>query len=342
MPAKRFLIAGVLLALGATACGDAFEAGAAVVNGVSIGKDALAARIKQLDPNQGGGGEQVRREALRQLIQEELVRQEASDRGLDVTEQDVDELLAQVKSRYPTEVEFQQALTQAGFTLENLRKTFRDQLTIEKLAEAIGGAVSDAEVRQAYEQQKAQYEEARLRHILIRVEDAANASQVAGAKRRAEAALARVRAGETFASVAGELSEDPASKEQGGDLGFAPLDRYVPEFAQAAQSAKVGVPTEPVQSQFGWHVILVVARRTAPFSQVEEELRAQLRNQRVERIITEFLEGEFGTARIAVNPLYGDWDPQTNAVVEHSSFVPASPEPDPNAPPDGFGFVPGG
>jgi peptidyl-prolyl cis-trans isomerase C len=101
-------------------------------------------------------------------------------------------------------------------------------------------------------------EEVRARHILVESED------------EAKAAAARVKGGEDFAKVAGELSKDPGSKTDGGDLGFFTKDRMVEPFAEAAFKLQPGQVSEPVKSQFGWHVIKVEDKRTKPVPSFEE------------------------------------------------------------------------
>ena len=101
-------------------------------------------------------------------------------------------------------------------------------------------------------------EEVHARHILVEDEAAARK------------AYDRVKAGEDFAKVAAELSTDPGSKAEGGDLGFFTKDRMVAPFAEAAFRMKPGEISEPVKSQFGWHVIQVVERRAKPVPTFEE------------------------------------------------------------------------
>jgi peptidyl-prolyl cis-trans isomerase C len=95
-------------------------------------------------------------------------------------------------------------------------------------------------------------EEAHARHILV--EDEAQAKTV----------VERLKKGEDFAKVASELSKDPGSGKEGGDLGWFTKDRMVPEFAEAAFKLKKGEVSQPVKSQFGWHVIRLEDKRTKP------------------------------------------------------------------------------
>ena len=100
--------------------------------------------------------------------------------------------------------------------------------------------------------------EIRARHILVETED------------QAKAAIKRLKAGEDFAKVATELSKDPGSGQQGGDLGFFTKDRMVPEFSTAAFALEIGKVSEPVKSQFGYHVIKVEEKREKPIPGFEE------------------------------------------------------------------------
>ena len=101
-------------------------------------------------------------------------------------------------------------------------------------------------------------QEVRARHILVESED------------EAKQAATRVKGGEDFAKVAGELSKDPGSKTDGGDLGFFTKDRMVEPFAEAAFKLEPGQVSEPVKSQFGWHVIKVEDRRSKPVPSFDE------------------------------------------------------------------------
>lgn len=110
-------------------------------------------------------------------------------------------------------------------------------------------------------------QEARARHILVETED------------EAKAIATRVKGGEDFAKVAGEVSKDPGSGKEGGDLGWFTKDRMVPEFSEAAFKLKPGEISDPVKSQFGWHVIKLEETRVKPlptFEEVKEQVEQYL------------------------------------------------------------------
>ena len=141
---------------------------------------------------------------------------------------------------------------------------YRDKLAMEELLGSIAKAATTEEAeRKAYDEAaKAEPPQAEIhaRHILLPTED------------DAKKALARVKGGEDFAKVANELSKDTAG--DGGDLGWFTKDRMVPEFSEAAFKLKKGEISDPVKTQFGWHVIQVEDTRTKtfpPFEQLKDQ-----------------------------------------------------------------------
>jgi peptidyl-prolyl cis-trans isomerase C len=141
---------------------------------------------------------------------------------------------------------------------------YHDKLAMEGLLTNVARSATTEEAeRKAYDEAaKAQPPEPEVhaRHILVPTEE------------EAKAALARIKAGEDFAKVATELSKDPGG--EGGDLGWFTKDRMVPEFAEAAFKLEPGQVSDPVKSQFGWHIIKVEGKRMKtfpPFEQVKDQ-----------------------------------------------------------------------
>ncbi len=132
---------------------------------------------------------------------------------------------------------------------------YHDKLAMEQLLASVGKAATTEEAeRKAYDEaakSEPPQQEIHARHILLPTED------------EAKKALARVKGGEDFAKVATELSKDPSGN--GGDLGWFTKDRMVPEFSDAAFKMKDGEISEPVKTQFGWHIIKVEGTRTKSF-----------------------------------------------------------------------------
>jgi peptidyl-prolyl cis-trans isomerase C len=141
---------------------------------------------------------------------------------------------------------------------------FHDKLAMEALMGGVAkDAATDDAAKKAYDAAAAAQPpepEIHARHILLATED------------EAKKALARVKGGEDFAKVATELSKDPAG--EGGDLGWFTKDRMVPEFSEVAFKMEPGQISDPVKTQFGWHVIKVEEKRTKtfpPYDQLKEQ-----------------------------------------------------------------------
>lgn len=146
--------------------------------------------------------------------------------------------------------------------------------------------LDEAQLRQRYDTNKEQYrtgEAVRASHILIKTEEGATPEQIETARKRATELVTRLRAGADFAALARENSGDPSSAPNGGDLGFFEKGQMVGEFEQAAFSQEVNVVGDPVKTQYGFHILKVLAKRPSglrPF----EEVRAQLETATIDEL----------------------------------------------------------
>jgi peptidyl-prolyl cis-trans isomerase D len=133
---------------------------------------------------------------------------------------------------------------------------------------------SQQEIQQYFNQHQSDYsvpEQARSRHILIKVDAGADAKTDAAAKAKAQDILKQIQGGANFADLAKKYSDDPGSKDQGGELGFAKRGTMVPEFDNAIFTQKIG-DTQIVKSQFGYHIVQVEERQTAHSQSLSEVL----------------------------------------------------------------------
>jgi peptidyl-prolyl cis-trans isomerase D len=134
--------------------------------------------------------------------------------------------------------------------------------------------VSQQEIQQYFGLHRADYElpeQARSRHILIKLAPGADAKTDAAAKAKAEGLLKQIQGGANFAELAKQNSDDPGSKEKGGELGFAHHGAMVPEFDNALFTQKIG-DTKIVKSQFGYHIVQVEERQAAHAQSISEVL----------------------------------------------------------------------
>jgi hypothetical protein len=200
----------------------------------------------------------------------------------------------------------------------------------QTVGEAVQAGVADQEVpeeelRAAYEQALPQRTEVCASHILIGFTDDLEASrdpsfepsdeQVAAAEDAIEAAQARLDAGEAFADVAREVSDDTGSAVEGGDLGCGPPGQYVEEFAVAAADQPVGEVGDPVTTMFGIHLILVTERTEPTFEELEDELREAALQPLAQERFAELRDAVFDRLDIEVDPRFGTWDAEAFQVV---------------------------
>lgn len=223
-----------------------------------------------------------------------LVTEQELDRWLRLSEQ-------QRKVGYYV-VEVADYLVRTAPTDEEIRKYYQDnlerfalperaraeyiELSLDSLRQKV--SVDEAVLRRLYEEQAAKFtvgEERRARHILIKV--AENASEAARneARSRAENLRKRIVAGESFATLAREYSEDSGSAQESGELGFFGRGVMVGPFEEAVFSMKKGELSPPVQTPFGWHLIEleeIKAGSKRPFSEVRASLAEDYRNLQAE------------------------------------------------------------
>ena len=151
-----------------------------------------------------------------------------------------------------------------------------------------GGApqVTDAEVQQYYSQHQKDYQvddQVKVRHILIKVDENADAKADAAAKEKAQDILKQLHSGGNFADLAKKYSDDPGSKDQGGELGFIKHGTTVPEFDKAAFALQPGQTSDLVRTKFGYHIIQTEEKQTAhtrPLDEVKQTIVSVLTRQK--------------------------------------------------------------
>jgi parvulin-like peptidyl-prolyl isomerase len=280
MLAVVLVAAGIAAAIVVTRGMQRGTAVAANVNGEVIYSSdlerevAALARQYNIDLNSENGRKQraeINKIVLDQVIEQRLILQEARRLGAEATTQQLDEAMTGIKRNFPTPAEFEMALAQRGLTEAALRDRLRTNITVQNVAAKVSTAtVTEEEIQKQFQANRAQYdkpEQVHVRHILVE-SDA-----------EARFALARLNRGEKFEDLARQLSKDPGSKEQGGDLGFVSKGQLVPEFERAAFALqRPGELSPVVKTQYGYHVIQFVAR-TAAQPAVLETVRNQIRRE---------------------------------------------------------------
>lgn len=219
---------------------------------------------------------------VRSMVDSEILTILASKEGSPVTDEElqakVDERKAAIPEQYYT-----QWLESQGLTEESLKELIRRGMLTERFVEEKTKHLepTEDEIVAEYEKLKAagrltaKQDTADVAHILIKAEGEDEAVWEA-AKERIDAARARIVAGEAFADVANEVSEDPGSNKNGGAYPGTPSGRMVPEFDKRMASVPINEVTEPFRTDFGWHILTVTDRTKAGSVMPMEDVREGL------------------------------------------------------------------
>ena len=296
---SSFALAGVVvLAVVAASCGSVRPA-ALTVNGSDISRDAVDRELAAIADNPGLKSQISDTEGsikssgssiwLTHVVTQQVIDREVQRRGITIRAADRRAGQAQAAN-------FFGAQAFAAFP-----KWFRDQSIGEfarqqALLRATSTPPTDADVRAAYQAALAQFREQCpsgrfVSHILV------------PSQQLAAGLAAQISAGASFEQIASQQSTDTASARDGGALGCIDGQQLAPAFQQVAASLPLNQVSAPVQTQFGWHLILV--RDTIPFEQLENGLRQRLEQQ--SPAAQRALVARVARADVDVDPRYGRW-----------------------------------
>jgi len=251
---------------------------------------------------------------LTNIIQVDLVKHYAQANDITVDQSKVDTVITQIETNVGGAGKLDAQLKASGITRAGFTEFAHRLMVFDAVRTAIGQqGTSDAQLRQLYDQNKAQFSQIHVEHILLKTQ--AEAQKIAD-----EATPSN------FSELAKQYSIDPTVKQNGGDLGTVSATQLDPVFAAAALALKPGEISQPVQTQYGWHVIMLVSAQTQPFEQVKQQLVTQASAQAFNEWMTE----QFANAVISVNPKYGKLDTDTGEVVPVRSTatgIPATSSP---------------
>lgn len=227
---------------------------AVTVNGIAVPQDRVALRVKAAAQQGQQDSPELRKAIKDDLINLEVLSQEAAKKGLDKQTD-----LAQ-------QLELARQSVLAGAFVQDYAKSH---------------PVSEEAMKQEYETLKNRLggKEYKVAHILLATEDEAKAVSAALKKKGAK-----------FDKIAKEKSNDPGSKQQGGDLGWSVPGNFVPQFAEAITKLGKGQISEPVQTQFGWHIVKLDDIRDLKipsFEEVRPNIQNRLQQQAIQKLITD-------------------------------------------------------
>jgi peptidyl-prolyl cis-trans isomerase C len=289
----------------------------AVVNGEKITKADLEKTFKEALAASGADATalsaeqklQGYRQILDGMIMEKLVDKQAAN--IQVSKEEIDAQLAKIKKQFPSEEVFLGEMKKSGLTYEqftaNLTRSMRQSKWMQSQIQGKDSATED-DAKKFYDANTKEFTNPDLvkaSHILFLTPQGASPEQLKAAENKAKSAIIRANKGEPFPQLATELSEEPGAKERGGDLGYFPKDRMVPEFADAAFAQKVGtVSATPVKTKFGYHVIKVTEKKpagTATFAEAKDQIMAFIQAQKRREVLKGVMQELRQAAKIEVN-----------------------------------------
>ncbi len=273
------------------------------VNGDAISRSDLESAVAQMQARVGqpvpaDQRDRVVRGVLDQLIAFRLLIQESATRNIAVPDADIDARMTQIRSQFQSDDAFQQALGQRKMTLDALRTSVRQGIQVDRMLDAeaaAGGAVTAQQVEEFYTSHPAEFQQGeriKASHILVRVPENADTAAKEPARAKAAGILKDVKAGQDFAALARQHSEDPGTAPQGGDLGYFERGQMVGPFEEAAFALGSAQTSDLVETPYGFHIIKVDDKqppRTIPLAevrqQVEQYLQGRGREERTEAFI---------------------------------------------------------
>jgi foldase protein PrsA len=305
-PSAVLLLAAVLMSGCNTSPGAA-----ALVGGDRISTDTLQKEVDQalslpnVQPSLSGDRLGFTRSELSRLVTNLIVAAAARDHHLTVSQTDIDQQLSAFAQQAGGQAQLIQQAEQSGIPRAELPSFTRYYVLQQKLADQLIAKipVSQAELQAAYQKNIDQYNQVHSAHILVKT------------KALADQILAKAKANpSSFATLALKYSTDTSNKQSGGDLGFAGRGQFVPAFSNAIFKAKPGSFIE-VHSQFGWHVVHVIAHRVITLAQAAPQLKASLLQSTRDKLLSEALASEGHKLGVHINPRYGRWDFTNQTVV---------------------------
>lgn len=218
--------------------------------------------------------DQYGKDVLNNLIANKIVELEAKKLKVSVSDEEIEEEYQDYIQQYGGEDAFNQLLTSYNMDESDIKKDIKNYLLTVKVMEDYV-AIKDEDVKSFFEENKANYnQEAKVEASHILVDDEKTAQEV----------IKKLNAGEDFAALAKEYSKDTATAENGGSLGSFGKGEMVEEFEKAAFSLEVGKISEPVKTEYGYHVIKVTNKQEAKeavFEDIKDKVYQDLLKSKV-------------------------------------------------------------
>lgn len=281
-----FLVSIVLiLSIALSGCKSTSEDVVAKVNGETVSREEFDKNFEMykkiyednygsdiLSKNAGGNKtfeDLIKENVLEKLILEQIILQEAEKEDLIVTSEEIDNEINTYKELVGGEEKFKEFLEKNNMDMDYFKKGLKKEMSIEKYRDKFISEIeiSDKEVKEKYDENPSPYLQVRASHILVKEQE------------EAETILQELKNGADFIKIAMEKSEDKASAVNGGDVGYFPIGKMVPEFEQAAFSMNIGQISDIVKTEYGYHIIMVTDKLDT-FEKVKENVEDDILNQK--------------------------------------------------------------
>ncbi|MFH1784678.1 MAG: peptidylprolyl isomerase [bacterium] len=221
----------------------------------------------------------LKKDLLNQLIEERLLIQEAKNKDVRATDIDIDDGIEEIKKNFDSDEEFKAELKKQDLSEKQFREKIKESLLVRKLIEKeVEGKIqppSDEKVKKYYDEHEKEFErpyQIRVRHILIRVDKSADLKEQSRALNSIRDIQRQLKGGADFEALAKKFSEDPGSKDKGGDVGFFGKGMMVKEFEEIAFKMKKGETSDVVKTDFGYHIIRFEESQPSKQLVLEDEL----------------------------------------------------------------------
>ncbi|HBR02217.1 MAG TPA: foldase [Ruminiclostridium sp.] len=231
---------------------------------------------------------------LDSMIAKKIVKMEAEKDNITVTDEEIQAELDKMAEAYGGTETFNQQLQMSGITMDAMKEDLKNYLEISKLMDPLI-TITDEQISTYFEENKesfAQPEQVKASHILVA--DEATAKEV----------KQKLNEGGDFAALAAEYSTDKENAQNGGELGFFGKGKMVEAFETVAFSMKVGEISEPVKTDFGYHIIKVTDKKEAKEANLEEsrtEIEDVLKEQQLNTTYTNWLTEKKAAYKITNN-----------------------------------------
>lgn len=279
--------------------------------GIEITQGELSEAVANLEANLAMTGrnipsaqrDQIEKNLLDRLVTIELLKSQATEQDKEQADATAEQVVNRYKNQAPSEEVFNQQLASMGTTLEDFHQQIKDRATVEEVIDRNIRSkieITEEQAREYYEENPSEFtteERVHARHILLSTRDQQTGQDLPDEEKQnkfeqAQELIQQAKEGADFSELARQHTEDPGSKESGGEYTF-PRGQMVKPFEETAFSLEPGEISNVVTTQFGFHIIKLEEKLPAgkqEFSEVEEQVKETLLQEEMETRLPQYLD----------------------------------------------------